>query len=292
MRRTSVRSITAAMLALAAGTAAAQTAPAPTATPTPSAPDDVVVTAHLPDAAVLDRFVDNLTRVRHGNQIARWNQGICPRILGLDPAHEAFLRRRLAAVAHMVDVKVERASGCTPNLVVVFTADADLFMRSFIARYPRLFQDRSSGVARLDALKRDLLLPRPIRWLQSSATEGANGGALADDNRIYMASRLSAPTRESFNTLLAIVDAPSLHDLAWGQIADYLALVGFAAPVMKTDYADNTILSMFARRDAGKAGPAGLTHDDTAVLKAMYRTTANANADTARRQIKAAVGAP
>src|SRR4249919_836986 len=45
----------------------------------------------------VERFVRAVTQNDRGRQLTRWNGHICPKVLGLDPGHSAFIVNRINA---------------------------------------------------------------------------------------------------------------------------------------------------------------------------------------------------
>jgi hypothetical protein len=80
---------------------------------------EIVVTAekisdqkHL-DNVVIPQFIHSHTAVAvKTRQIARWQSSICSETTGLDPPFNAFVSRRVAAMAKDLGVRVERIGEC------------------------------------------------------------------------------------------------------------------------------------------------------------------------------------
>jgi hypothetical protein len=254
--------------------------------PTPAGdPGQEIVVRARTDAEV-DRFVQSLTENQRERQIARWNDPICPRVIGLDPAHASFVVGRIAAVARSLRINV--ASGrCHGNIVIVVAGDADDFTAALVRRYPRLFRGARDNLATPGEIAR-LLQPRPVRWIAASATGNSEGAPIVEDiNRPSIRSRLTQSTMENATLAFIIVDANKLQGLVWSQLADYLALVALARPAMDASYDAATMLSIFQLRDAGGQGPRQLTSWDRSLLRGLYTTNASTNAARQRASIAA-----
>jgi len=274
---------------IVASLAAAQPPPSP---PSDDSDQDIVIQARTEEE--VDRFVRALTQNARGRQIARWNDRICPKVLGLDPVHASYITARLGTLARGLHIPV--ASGrCRGNIIMVVAGDADAFTRLLVKRYPRLFADPQEGMAPPGRI-RQLLEPRPVRWIAASSTGNADGGPINGPNRIYSASRLRTSTRENATLSFVIVDAGKLEKITWSQLADYLALVTLARPAMDADYDRTTVLSIFRIRDGGGRGPGRLTSRDANLLRGLYSTSAAASADaqrsSIRRQVEQAAALP
>jgi hypothetical protein len=272
---------------LAAGLAAmalSSTAAEPLQPPPPyDAHPDIIVEGRT--EAAVDRFVEALTQSERGRQIARWNDRICPKVLGLHPAQASYITARIGALGRELGIPV--ASGrCAGNIIIVMSDDADNFTRVLVKRYPRLFADRQDGMASPGEIEQ-LLRPRPVRWIAASSTGNAYGPPITDGtNRIYSASRLRETTRENARLSFVIVDAARLQAITWSQLADYLTLVTLARPAMDANYGNSTVLSIFQIRDRGGQGPKRLTRDDRELLRGLYSTNAATSAEAQRMSIR------
>lgn len=253
--------------------------------PAPEEPSQQVVVEGRGIESV-DRFVESLTQTRGERQLPRWNGHICPRVLGLDPGHAAFILRRLQGLARELRIPVATRN-CRGNVVIVVTGDADEFVTTLVRRHPRLFRGPRDNLASPAEIAQ-LLVPRPVRWIAASDTGNAEGRIIYDRNvNIYNASRLTLTSRENMAFSFIIVDAERLQDLRWGQLADYLSLVALARPAMDAPYDPATILSLFSLRDQGRQTPAALTQQDRAFLRALYTTNPATRAHEQRAAIRA-----
>ena len=262
--------------------------------------DDIVVRGQR-DKEV-ETFVRSLTESRDGRQVARWNGRICPKVVGLWPERATMITDRIAAVAKLIDVSIRVPPKCEANTVVAFTSHADLFTAKMIDAVPALITDVDYyGLPRRKQLAR-YLAPRAVRWFSINATtlsDGQHAGAV-DRNGAGMAvdaapnsmpaSRITALTRENTIATLIVVDESKLAGIKWSQLADYLAMVAFAQPAIDADFAgSDSVMAIFAARDSGVAGPAGLTARDEGFIKALYRAPANLSAAQQRGVIADAV---
>ena len=273
-----LRSVAALSLGLVLGAAPAVAQPAPT----PAEPE-IVVRAQT--EAEVARFIAALTETVPGHQIARWNDHICPKVLGLDQAHSAFVAGRIAAVAR--DFRIPVAPGrCRGNIVVVVTVDPDGFVEAIIRNHPRLFRGPNGNFASPRELA-ELRAARPVRWIAASRTGNAEGRPLLDGHYLVSsASRITGASREDARFSFIIVDARQLTELSWGQLADYLAMVALARPAMEAEFDTATILSVFRLRDQGARGPSRLTRRDRAFLTALYRSDPSVSANRQRGSIR------
>lgn len=255
--------------------------------PDPVSQQEIVVRARTDEE--VDRFVAALTQARAGEQIARWNGQICPRVLGLAPDQAAYVAGRIGAVARDLRIAVG-GRGCPGNIIIVVTGDPDGFIRALVRRHPRLFRDSNDPFASQAEIAQ-LLAPRPVRWIAASSPGNAYGApVIGGINRLYQGSRLTLPMRENARLSFIVVDSNRLQGIVWSQLGDYLALVALARPAMDADYDEATILSAFRLRDLGEQGPRRLTGPDRALLRGLYTTNPAVSASAQRGAIRRRMG--
>lgn len=247
--------------------------------------EDVVVRGRR-DKEV-ETFVRSLAPSKDGRQLARWNGQVCLRIVGLWPKRADMISARIAAIAKRLGASYAAAPKCAANTVIAFTGQADKFTAKIIDAVPALISDVEQYGLPPKKLVAKYLQSRPIRWFTINGTtnsDGQHAGAVDPDGSGKIdtgqssipASRITARTRENTIAALIVVDEAQLGGIQWTQLADYLAMVTFAQPAIDADFTgSDSIMAMFAARDAGKAGPVGLTPADDAFLIALYHGDAN-----------------
>jgi hypothetical protein len=217
----------------------------------------------------------------YNESLERWTYlAVCPRVSGLNKEQGEFILSRLSAIARTAGVPLAGET-CKPNFSVVVTAEPELFLRKMIQQ-PRAF-DAQRG----PPLERFIATPRPVRvWrdIVLTSIDGANH-VRAHGEKSYdeeppgntlpsiFGSRLnvSTVTRDIVGAVI-IVDAQKVHDLNFGQLADYIGLIGFAQIELDKDLGDApTILNLF--RAPADARPQGMTIWDKALLHALYSTS-------------------
>jgi hypothetical protein len=288
-----MRPVAAAILSAAAGLlilanpAQAADGPAP-ATPDKTAPADVTVTAprkaprtSIPSPAI-NNFVSVHTPVNHTGLLARWRDDICPVTIGLPPAFNAFVTKRVKAVAASVGAPVKVDGRCSVNIAIVFTSDPQGLADSIRNRHQVLL-----GFHFPAQLKRVTTISHPIQAWYATGTEGAGaqvgvpqsiGGFVLDDPDYATpsgkaGSRLTDGRRSEIVTALIVADARKVADLQIGAVADYIA---FLALVQTTTFDAcselPSITTLMAADCSGPPAPDGLTAADIAYLKALYST--------------------
>lgn len=257
----------------------------PEAKPAGETPDSTIVVTGTRER-LLETYIEELTRTRHDQQIARWNGHICPRAVGLDPGRNGYLAARVIEVAKANGVPVERGA-CTPNLLIVVTDEADRFAALLLERHPLLFG--SFGGRPPASVVEALRAQRPVRWVNTSAWGNADGAPTdGKNNFIYSASRLQTSTRQNAVLSLVIVDANKVQHITWLAFSAYLAMVSICLP--PADLAPpqgGTILSLFEEKASD--APSDLTRWDRAYLRALYKTDPASTAGAQRRMINNSV---
>lgn len=254
------------------------------APPLPPVQDDIVVTGQ--SLEILDRYVEELTEVRPGGQLARWNDPVCPRAIGLELGQNSYLALRIADTARELRIPVARGD-CRPNILIIVTDEADAFARLLLKKHPRLFGAYGNGRPPASAVAA-LLAPRPVRWLNAGRWGNGQGAPLVDGNNwIYSTSRLKWATRQNATLSLVVVDATQVDGLSWRALSAYLAMVALGRPPPDAEppTGASTILSLFRDRDRNQRGPGDLTRWDRILLKSLYASQADRSASSQRRAI-------
>jgi hypothetical protein len=262
--------------------------PAPTSAQEPSDPpaaastgeDEIVVTGQSEgerrrqvhrqarDIAVTDSIYDD--------PLARFEQALCPGIMGLEPEVAGRMIDRLRANARALSLRVLE-DGCTPNFVVVFTEDGQRMLGELRRSSGHLFQFLDAGE------KRELFdLPGPVRvWthVQIRTRDGmpvANVRDLTSPPVAQMAmahSRIYTPTRRDIESVMVVFDAPAVRGLSVAQLADYATMRGLAQTRPASGAMPlGTILALF---EGEGPRPEGLTAFDRAYLTSVYHWLPN-----------------
>lgn len=205
-----------------------------------------------------------------GAQIPRWNTSICIAVRGVLPDRAHSLADTIELHARTVGVVVESGS-CSPNVEIFISGQADALVSQFLRQQPYMFRDVARYGRPRARDRAELLNPEPVRWTVGTVRE----------SRLGVASRLSQPSRENKERLLAIVDLPRCGNVTWKQLSAYLTMVVLANPEHANDGASGTIMALF---DDGmsKEKPNDLTDLDRFLLKALYVTEEQVSAGSQR----------
>ncbi|QTC92535.1 hypothetical protein [Brevundimonas goettingensis] len=271
-----------AMLGLAALTL--QTAPVPQSRQTPTEPpaspvDDVeVVAGALPEA--VRAFVDEVAAPVNQRGIARWNSiKVCIGAVNMRREAAQTLIDHVSTVAF--DYGIETGEpGCKPNVLVIGAADGAVMADGLAAARPRAFR---IGASRIDqgpaAFERFRTSDAPVRWWQiSMPTDSWTGnpvvrmpGQRPPRIEIFAKSQMRGRIRDDLKRVIVIVDFNSANGMTFDQLGDYIAMVAFAQIDPEADTSEfQTVLNLFDRPAAERAGAGGLTDWDRAYLSTLY----------------------
>lgn len=224
----------------------------------------------------ISNFVSAITIPFPDESLARWQTPICPLVAGLPRDQGEFVLARLSQVAR--DAGIALASpNCTPsNFLIVMTAEPDVLLQKWWARNPRLFNlERGLG-----GIKHFIRTAQPVRvWYNANgscpdgeATFQLQGGIVYPTcSHGEIGSRLRWEVVRVISSVIVVVDARRVSDLNFGQLADYIAMIGLAQIRENArPGAAPSIMRLFS--EAGAARPQALSSWDHAFLKSLYST--------------------
>lgn len=191
-------------------------------------------------------------------QLARFEQRVCPGVIGLPAEHAQVINDRIAEAALRVNLAVGRP-GCFPNVLVIATDDSDRLARELMDEHRLTFKHHVNGQERGSELLAEFARPgRLVRWWHM--TELTSAGTLN--------SRLKAAVRTDIYRSIIIVDTARIGAVSVPALGDYVAMTALArlSPDADTREAD-TILNLF---DSPRGSVAGLTSWDMAYLQGLY----------------------
>jgi len=270
------------------------------ATPARAAePDAIVVEGKRMTRPEVARAANELVRTTivrpELGQYARWNNGICPKVVGIADTYAAIVSARIRAVATDAGARLAPA-GCRPNLLIAFAPSAK-DVAGVVARSApsRLW----SGVR---PAERDRFIESalPVRWVYSLAASGSQGPALTGSPNDTLAiisvgeggaglpsfgdaittSRSSSSLVDtnlivSISGAFVLVDLDRASGFTLDSVANYAARVALAqTPLPPRDLTAPSILGLFADT-ANREVQTPLSDWDRAFLKALYRTPPN-----------------
>lgn len=293
------------MLVLAAAMAALAGAAAGAAPDQSQALPEVTVTARrIQLEQRISKFVTQIAVQENGGEgLARWDApSVCPLVSGLPQQDGEFILGRLSQIGREAGVPLADEH-CHPNLYVLVTPEPEDLLRGMEKRnraytfgydassYPPLetpagvvdefINTRRAVKVWYNPIEKDHW-GQPLAYCQSQLVlpqcDEVHHTAGCDPNRYYRCGRAVAGGSHlvsnsiwAFSTVFVIVDQQRLQGVTREQLADYVAMVGFAKlkPDARLGEAP-TILKLFD--SAPVAAPAGITDWDQTFLKSLYAT--------------------
>ncbi|MDB5472239.1 MAG: hypothetical protein JWR84_3799 [Caulobacter sp.] len=286
------------LVSLAAAAALAfQQAPAP-AEPPPA--DDATVSGVVISAPPLDEkkaiesFVETIAADSGNGRIARWDRKVCPGVAGVKPEYAQVVADHIAALSLKVGLEPGEP-GCKVNVLVVFTADADGFVKRSLKETPQAYSrydlEMTSG---RKALRRFQGSDAPVRWwhVTHRVTEDGVQYNSGDQVQVYSTGRISSRTRDDFDRAIVVVDVARVGEVRFAALADYLAFVSLAQIDPQAEpKTGSSILNLFADKALGIEPSEALTSWDVAYLTGVYEARRDTrNSDGQKRDITRTMG--
>ena len=257
---------------------------APTAGPsgeTSSTPDTIIIQArrNREIKRQIAKFVSGGVVTYSNDSLERWNQPICPLVVGVPGKPGEFILARVSQVANDSHAPLG-AEHCRPNLVVVVTSDPDLLIERWYKRFPGLFNTCNG----LGPVKQFLHSRQPVRVFYNAKFTSAGGPSAGDlildgVNTPVPSDCLSTSTLGTYlhrgrvhelTSVIVVVDSRQITKINMGQLADYIAMIGLAEIRMQADTGTApSILNLFHGSDPQ---PLGLSPWDEAFLHGIYTT--------------------
>lgn len=279
---------------------AAPLAAQPDTKPAPKVENVTVTGARTRQA--IEGFVQSLAVPTHAiDKVARWQEPICPTLVGLKRAFAGFILKRVKDVATQAGAPVNASASCEPNIAIVFTTTPQALIDNVKRKMPGLLGYYDNR----DQLDRLATVTRPIQAWYTTATEDAHGTVAVDSGRmagrglelqmpcqelypgIPMAglctlhlsnahgaattsSHLGDGLRSGLYNVIIVANQDRLVDDEMGTLADYIAMLALA----QVNVPDNcqplsTILNLLAAGCTAKSE--ALTDNDTGYLGALYK---------------------
>lgn len=247
----------------------------PAATQEPVALEDVLVEGRRLEELTRE-FVDEVSAPPRRRGLARWRGGVCVGVMNVRAEMAQALADRVSALA--MDHGLRPGDpGCRPNILVVFSGDAQAMSAGMVENQRRLFRIGVGGLDRGNAaLEAFQTTDRPVRWWHVSLPINAETG----DPGIRLPGDPSAPfvrgeglvnkgrwVRDDLRRVVIVVDIDQVSGLMLPQLADYIGMVSLAQVDPDADTAGYaTILNLFDHPE----GYPGLTGWDRAYLRGLY----------------------
>jgi len=247
----------------------------------------------LPD--YIRDFIGEVAARPAGGGYARWDRSVCVGVYNLDPTPAQYIADRISLLAMEVGIEPEEP-GCAPDVIIVFTLEADNMANAMVEDYPRWFRPAGPvccmqlGFDALDAFRDS---DKPVRWWHVSMPVDARHGQRAisvpqEGNGEYPIISVAGPSRihngivDRLQHVIIVVDALQLTGTSWEEIGDYLAVISLAQVAPDTDpTAYDSILNLFSN----PAAYSGLTDWDRSYVRALYEISLERHAGFQQNQI-------
>jgi hypothetical protein len=186
----------------------------------------------------ITKFVSGVVVTYFDESLQRWNQPICPLVVGLPSKPAEFVRARVLQVARDSNAPVKK-----------FLQSSQPVRAFYNAKFT------SSGGPGVGALVLDgLNLPFPSECLSTGR----------------LGTHLRRGSVQAMTSVVIVVDGRQTTKINMGQLADYIAMIGLAQIRIQADTgAAPSILHLFEGSDPQ---PQGLTPWDEAFLHSLYAT--------------------
>jgi hypothetical protein len=233
-----------------------------------------------------------IVQSHYDESLERWTYApMCPLVAGLNKEQGEFILARLSQIAKNSGAPLGPEK-CKPNFFVIVSSDPEPRLKRLADRHNGEAFNYETGAQ----LKAFVETSRPIRvWYNVGATSIDGAGMVSgflDTGSIHVkkfagangpepvvntlpsqyGSRLNASlvTRDILSVIV-VVDATRVRELNFGQLSDYIGMVGLAQIDLDKDLGDApTILSLFKR--SAESRPMEMTAWDRALLHALYST--------------------
>ena len=253
-----------AALSLSATSAAANQQPA--ARPSDTIDTVEVIAQREAKRQAIHTYVANVTRF-DGDNIARWRDPICARVVGVAADHGKFMRTRIAEIAQAVGAPLaEDQENCRANLTVVLTQHPANLWANLKQGNPKMFNT-------LDPKKVERALStRPVQAVQNIMVKNSDGTTAFNKwNYRHKDSHIADSVTEDFTSVFVVVNDAETGKATFGQLSDYVGMAALARVDLSADFsAADSILRLFATSGAATSAPAQLTQFDWSFLKTLY----------------------
>ena len=149
--------------------------------------ENVTVTGRLDPATLsteIRRFVRGHARLTRIRQLARWDDPVCPRVVGLPAAYGNFIVNRIKTVASEAGAPTNDAADCTANITIMFTTEPQAVLDHVRSERPELLGYHFIGQRHAVAT-----MTRPIQAWHTTAT--GNDYTRAIDEPMHALRRVS-----------------------------------------------------------------------------------------------------
>lgn len=236
-------------------------------------------------------YVRSVSQTPVSGQYARWHDPICSQVTGLDAFATSLVKIRINQIATDTGIGIG-ATGCRPNLVVIFTLDGDTTLMGLEQKgfaYPPSISPQERRAIRV--------AKQAVRWWTDTGLQSADGEPLtaspnaglgnlnlpANDRTqytsTYSSSMIATKVRAIIPAAVVVVDVSVATGKKLVSVADYLAFMVIGRARAVTGTGMPTIARLF---DPSCSVCTELSEADRAYLKGLYRAPANRPARVTR----------
>ena len=236
-----------------------------------------------------------------GESLLRWEDAVCPMVVGMIRPAGEFVLRRLSELARESGVPLAKENCKQPNLFLIVAANPEAFLKLWWRHQPRMY---NTGYG-IYPVRRFIEKSRPIRvWYNVGAINTSNekiSGLLAASVDAGLGTvdypivrepssggsyHLKFPVERNIGSAIVVIDPAQVAQLNIGQFSDYIAMVSFAEINQDANLsANSTILNLFATPNA--TVPLEITRWDKALLRALYTSDHGARVQTSQMETRA-----
>jgi hypothetical protein len=215
------------------------------------------------------RAITRNTGFSDDESLIRWNTPICFLAAGWRAEDLSSVLTRLSQISATAGAPLA-GKACTPNFVVVSTAEPDQVISAWYAKNKRLFGNASPLQIRhfLDSTR-----SRPARiWRNIDVGRVATirFGHFVPSNSHADPTPFAGNPPLGFLSVFEIIDASRTADIDLPQLTDYVAMMGLSNINIDVDVGDApSILQLFS---PARSLALGLSNWDSAYLAALYQT--------------------
>jgi hypothetical protein len=267
--------------------------------------ESVVVTARKPiDRRTLEHIVLPQFVKSHGTpgervgQVGRWYAQVCPETVGLQPAANEYISRRIVEVARQVGAPTKNAGRCSANIKIIFTPRPQAQL-DYIASNYRLYLGYSRKPGELakfnhaiqawyvTGTRSSVELKAPAKCY-GCIPPSANGLDIDSENWVagQGGSYLTKDMRSEFVQITVIADANALVQIPARTVADYIAMLVLTRTALDGCNPLPSVMDVLSRDCGAGAQPEGITATDTAYLKALYSSNLEMNVNLEQGEMR------
>jgi hypothetical protein len=233
-------------------------------------------------------YVDRILPPVFDAQIGRFEDPLCPTVVGLPENLKSEVLSRVRQVAAAAKIPVSSGK-CAPNLMIIVVDDKKALIEGM--RKEKESYLYGLGSERVKSLANS---SAPVAAWQIADVIGADGMPLRVDGdgfpRLFTTvppSRTTATTRKRILAGIVVLERRGLLNVSTRQLADY-SLVRLLAPIENKERTppDSSVLSLFNDGIRPEDAPQSLTWWDLAFLEALFDTRSDTVAAVQRDEIK------